>query len=51
MPNRRPQAAAQPRNRFLARLPDAEYRRLLPLLEPVDLKADQVLYEPHGPIA
>ena len=38
------------RNRFLARLPEAEYRRLLPLLEPVELELEQVLYEARGPI-
>ena len=37
-------------NRLLARLPEAEYRRLLPHLEPVELKVDSVLYEAHGPI-
>ena len=49
MPNRTPPAAAL-RNRFLARLPEAEYRRLLPLLEPVALAEDLVLYEPRGRI-
>ena len=49
MPKRPPPAAA-PRNRLLARLPEAEYRRLLPLLEPVELELEQVLYEPRGPI-
>src|SRR3954452_15234874 len=49
MPKRPPPAAA-PRNRFLARLPEAEYRRLLPHLQPVELKVKQVLYEPHGAI-
>jgi CRP-like cAMP-binding protein len=49
MPKRTP-AAAAPRNRLLARLPQAEYRRLLPLLEPVTLAEDQVLYQPRGPI-
>src|SRR4051812_20134788 len=39
-----------PRNRFLSRLPQTEYRRLLPVLEPVDLVIDQVLYQPRGPI-
>jgi CRP-like cAMP-binding protein len=47
---KRPPPAAQPRNRFLARLPDAEYRRLLLLLEPVELGLGQVLYEARGPI-
>src|SRR3954471_6723016 len=47
---KRPTPAAAPRNRFLARLPVAEYRRLLPLLEPVELEVEQVLYESRGPI-
>ena len=38
------------RNRLLARLPEADYQRLLPLLEPVALSYGQVLYEPGGPI-
>ena len=42
--------AAGPRNRFLARLPEATYRRLVPLLEPVSLSFGQVLYEARGPI-
>src|SRR3954470_22804438 len=46
----RPPPAAAPRNRFLARLPGAEYRRLLPHLQPVELKVKQVLYEPRGAI-
>jgi CRP-like cAMP-binding protein len=45
-----PSPAAAPRNRFLARLPEVEYRRLLPLLQPVTLAAEQILYEPRGPI-
>ena len=49
MPKKSPPAAA-PRNRFLARLPEAEYRRLLPLLEPVELEPAQVLYDARGPI-
>src|SRR3954452_2503836 len=47
---KRPTSAAEPRNRFLARLPEAEYRRLLPHLEPVELEPDKVLYEAHGAI-
>lgn len=47
---KRPPPAAQPRNRFLARLPEVEYHRLLPHLEPVELQIKQVLYEAHGPI-
>src|SRR3954470_5016017 len=46
----RPPPAAPPRNRFLARLPEAEYRRLLPHLQPVELEVDRVLYEPRGVI-
>src|SRR4051794_41028519 len=49
MPKRPPTAAA-PRNRFLARLPEPEFRRLLPLLQPVELRVKQVLYEPRGAI-
>ena len=47
---KRPPSAAPPRNRFLARLPEAEYHRLFPLLEPVELKPDRILYEAHGAI-
>jgi CRP-like cAMP-binding protein len=47
---KRPPPAARPRNRLLARLPEAEYRRLLPLLEDVRLAYGQVLYEARGPI-
>src|SRR4051794_22132226 len=46
----RPSPPAALRNRFLARLPEAGYRRLLPLLQPVTLTIDQVLYEAHGPM-
>jgi CRP-like cAMP-binding protein len=46
----RPPSAAAPRNRLLTRLPEAEYRRLLPFLEPVELKPDSVLYEAGGAI-
>src|SRR3954453_23770406 len=49
MPKRPPTAAA-PRNRFLARLPEPEFRPLLPLLQPGELAVDQILYEPRGPI-
>src|SRR4051794_20943740 len=41
---------ARPRNRFLARLPEADYHRLVPLLQPVSLSYGQVLYEARGPI-
>ena len=50
MPNR-PPPAAEPRNRFLGRLPEAERGRLSPFLQPVTLAFDQVLYEPDGPIS
>ena len=43
-------AATAPGNRFLAKLPDAEYRDLLPHLKPVKLAFKQVLYESRGPI-
>src|SRR3954470_3660259 len=46
----RPTPAAAPRNRFLAQLPEAEYRRLIPLLPPVELEVDRVLYEARGPL-
>src|SRR3954467_9806298 len=49
MAKRRP-AAARPRNRFLARLPDDDYRRLEALMQPVSLASGQALYEPRGPI-
>jgi CRP-like cAMP-binding protein len=35
-------------NRFLARLPEAAYRRLEPLLEPVTLLSGQILYQAGG---
>src|SRR4051812_3489024 len=47
---KRPPPAAAPRNRFLDRLPGAEYRRLYPFLQPVELAGDRVLYEARGPI-
>lgn len=37
-------------NRLLGALPRADYQRLLPLLEPVNLAYAQVLHEPHGRI-
>ena len=40
--------SAGPRNRFLACLPEASYRRLEPLLEPVSLSSGQILYEARG---
>ena len=46
----RPPSPDVPRNRFLARLPEAEYRRLLPHLEPFELKPDLVLYDAGGAI-
>ena len=47
---KRPTPAAAPRNRLLDRLPGAEYRRLLPLLEPVTMPHGEILYEAGGPI-
>jgi CRP-like cAMP-binding protein len=47
---KRPTPAAAPRNRLLDRLPGAEYRRLLPLLEPVMMPHGEILYEAGGPI-
>ena len=41
---------AAPGNRLLARLPEADYLRLLPLLKPVKLALNQVLYQARGPI-
>ena len=37
-------------NHLLASLPQQEYERLLPNLEPVSLSIKQVLYEPNEPI-
>lgn len=42
--------AYAPQNRFLARLPEADHRRLLPHLESVSQKLGQVIYEADGPI-
>ena len=39
-----------PRNRLLEKLPAAEQRRLMPLLTPVDLPLNQVVYEYRGPV-
>jgi CRP-like cAMP-binding protein len=41
---------AGPRNRFLAYLPEATYRRLEPVLELVSLTSGQILYEARAPI-
>lgn len=49
MPNSPP--AEPPRNRFLARLPEPNRRKLLDRLLPVELAYDQVLYELDGPIS
>src|SRR5690242_5270851 len=49
MAKRRPVPAGL-RNRFLDRLPEAEYRQLLPLLQPVTLAPGRVLYEARAPI-
>jgi CRP-like cAMP-binding protein len=40
----------QSRNRLLARLPQDEFKRLLPWLQPVSLEFKQVLYEARSPI-
>ena len=45
-----PRPPAPPGNRLLARLPDADYHRLVPFLKPVELALDLVLYESHGQI-
>jgi CRP-like cAMP-binding protein len=45
LPKRKTSAA--PQNRLLARLPEAIYRRLLPQLEPINLRRDDILYEPR----
>jgi CRP-like cAMP-binding protein len=37
-------------NQLLAKLPEADYRRLLPHLKPVDLPFDKVLYKARKPI-
>ena len=37
-------------NRLLAALPRKDYKKLLPLLEPVKLTYEEVLYEAHAPI-
>jgi CRP-like cAMP-binding protein len=37
------------RNRLLARLPPAEYQRLLPRLKPVVMEPDQLLHKPRTP--
>src|SRR3954467_9126288 len=49
MPNE-PTSPTALRNRFLDRLPEATRRKLLPLLQPVELAHEQVLYESNGPI-
>src|SRR4051794_23097639 len=49
MADMRPPAAG-PRNRLLARLPEADYRRLESLMQPVSLASGQVHYEARGPI-
>ena len=46
----RPTDADPSSSRLLAKLPVDEYRRIRPLLEPVELVPDQVLYETDGPI-
>jgi CRP-like cAMP-binding protein len=46
-----PQAAPPPRNRLLAGLPDAEWQRLSPRLQPVELPVKRELMRPGEPIA
>src|SRR3954463_14823104 len=46
----RPTSPTEPSNRLLDRLPEAMRQKLRPLLRPVELKLDQVLYEMGGPI-
>src|SRR6266571_2696345 len=41
---------APPANRLLARLPNGEYRRILPQLQSVELKFKQTLYHAKSPI-
>ncbi len=43
-------STSEKRNRFLARLPEFEYDRLVPMLEPVLLPIGKVLYKARGPI-
>ncbi len=50
MPHRPRKSPSGLRNRFLARLPEIEYARLLPDLQSVPLAYGQILYEPRGPI-
>src|SRR3954451_11331211 len=47
---KRPTSPTEPSNLLLDRLPEATRRKLLPLLRPVELKFEQVLYESGGPI-
>src|SRR5438309_607030 len=37
-------------NRLLSRLPEYEYQRLLPALQPVVLELERTLYDGHGPL-
>src|SRR3954447_4214748 len=46
----RPTSPTEPSNRLLDRLPEAMRQKLRPLLRPVELELDQVLYEMGGPI-
>ena len=47
---KRPTSPREPSNRLLDRLPEATRGKLLPLLRPVELEFEQVLYESFGPI-
>ena len=50
MATEEPQRLAARGNRLLNRLPEVDYRRLLPLLKPVKLAFKQVLYQFGSPI-
>jgi CRP-like cAMP-binding protein len=45
-----PEVADKNGNRLLAALPDADFARLAPMLEPVQVEVGEVLCEPGGPI-
>jgi len=47
----KPKPKRQDRNRLLAYLPAAEYRRLASQLEPLTFRRGQSLHEPHQPIS
>jgi CRP-like cAMP-binding protein len=47
----KPAASAPPLNRLIARLPAREFERLEPMLKPIVLEFQQILYEPRAPIS